>query len=151
MDQQRAFRARQASQGASGHATSVADKRPSSNSSPRSSQGTGQPSTFRPRGFVTPEERERRRKEGLCYRCGQKGHIATKCPIGNSDIKPRVKNTALEATLEEGVENETKTDQIQENPHNSQGRSAAVDPDEDTPCFGRSRYAALEDFQAAQL
>ena len=54
-------------------------------------------------------------------------------------------------TLEEGAENETKSDQIQENPRNGQGRSAAVDTDEDTPRFGRSRYAALEDFQAAQL
>ena len=150
LDRQRAFRARQASQNTSGRAPATADKRPSSNPSPQSSKGTSQPSTFRPRGFVTPEERERRRKEGLCYRCGQKGHIATKCPIGNSDTKPKVKNTALETTLEEGVENETKTDQIQENPRNGQGRSAAIDTDEDTPRFGRSRYAALEDFQAAQ-
>ena len=74
-----------------------------------------------PSGFVMPEERERQRKEGLCYRCGQKGHIATKCLIGNSDTKPKVKNTALETTLEEGVENETNSEQIQENPHNGQG------------------------------
>ena len=29
---------------------------------------------------MTPEEWERRRKEGLCYRCGKSGHYGPNCP-----------------------------------------------------------------------
>ncbi|KAG8689430.1 hypothetical protein FRC08_010948, partial [Ceratobasidium sp. 394] len=32
--------------------------------------------------FVTREERERRRKLGLCIKCGEEGHIFEKCPNG---------------------------------------------------------------------
>lgn len=29
---------------------------------------------------ITPEERERRRRENLCYRCGGEGHLGSSCP-----------------------------------------------------------------------
>jgi hypothetical protein len=30
-------------------------------------------------GFIPQEERERRRREGLCFRCGEEGHIGAQC------------------------------------------------------------------------
>ncbi|CCO35135.1 hypothetical protein RSOLAG1IB_11237 [Rhizoctonia solani AG-1 IB] len=32
--------------------------------------------------YVAPEERDRRRAEGLCVKCGEKGHIFRNCPNG---------------------------------------------------------------------
>ena len=46
-----------------------------------------------PRGPLTPEEKARRRIEGLCHYCGNKGHIAIHCPAKQQRAPPR--NSAL--------------------------------------------------------
>lgn len=60
---------------------------------PQSSQATqgntaeANTATFvpnRPRGKITTEERTKRRREGLCMYCGQKGHLVAACPVANS-------------------------------------------------------------------
>ena len=33
---------------------------------------------------LTPEESQKRQKEGLCFRCGQKGHIRRNCPTNKN-------------------------------------------------------------------
>lgn len=35
----------------------------------------------RPHGPLTPQEKERRRKLGLCIYCGETGHVIRNCPI----------------------------------------------------------------------
>ena len=96
-DRQKLFRNRQGTQ-KSTDCTSVQTKaRQVPNLPQNSNKAPGNSSGTKPKGFDSPEERERHRKEGLCYRCGQKGHIAPNCPSRNQDIKPKVKNTTLEA------------------------------------------------------
>ena len=108
------------------------------------------PSGTKPKGFVSPEERERQRKEGLCYRCGQKGHIAPNCPIKNQDIKPKVKNTTLEAPPDEkggSGANIADSNQKSLEPRASLNRDAAEDQDEAVPRVGSNRYAVFEDLE----
>lgn len=42
------------------------------------------------RGPLTQQEKDRRRREGLCLYCGQSGHMISKCPNG---AKPRTNTT----------------------------------------------------------
>ena len=39
-----------------------------------------QPAAAQPTRTTSPEERDRRRAEGLCYYCGDANHIASRCP-----------------------------------------------------------------------
>jgi hypothetical protein len=47
--------------------------------------------------YVAPEERDRRRAEGLCVKCGEKGHIFRNCPNGWR-TKAKVKQPRSEKT-----------------------------------------------------
>jgi hypothetical protein len=58
-----------------------------------------------PRGPISPEERERRRKNNLCLYCGNPGHYSLGCPnkrptglLRAIDIPPRSPSPALSAT-----------------------------------------------------
>ena len=40
------------------------------------------------RARITPEEKERRRQLGLCFRCAEKGHLSLHCPLGQKSNAP---------------------------------------------------------------
>ena len=148
MDRQRLFRSRNSVQKSTSCVPEQAEARRGPN--PSQNQPRTQGNTPKPRGFVSPEERERRRKEGLCYRCGQKGHIATNCTIRNQDIKPKVRNTTLEASQDEGSVSGAKFkdfDQIPAEPRAGTSRDVAEDPNEAVPRVGSNRYAVFEDLE----
>lgn len=50
-------------------------------------------------GHLTPEEKDRRRREGLCGYCGEKGHFAASCPKNTS--KPKETKARATATVSE--------------------------------------------------
>ena len=63
---------------------------------PRTTQQSSQPNdpmilgsavTVRPPTRLTPEERERRQKSGLCWYCGKPNHVAKFCPSRQSSFK----------------------------------------------------------------
>ena len=149
-DRQRLFRSRQGTQKSTDHTSVQTEARRGPNSPQNASKAPGNPSGAKPKGFVSPEERERQRKEGLCYRCGQKGHIAPNCPIRNQDIKPKVKNTTLEASPDEKGDsgaNIANSNQKSLEPRASLNRDAAEDQDEAVPRVGSNRYAVFEDLE----
>ena len=149
-DRQRLFRSRQGTQKSTDHASVQTEAWRGPNPPQNANKAPGNPFGAKPKGFVLPEERERRRKEGLCYRCGQKGHIATNCPIRNQDIKPKVKNTTLEATPDEKGDsgaNITNSNQKSLELRASLNRDAAEDQDEAVPRVGSNRYAVFEDLE----
>ncbi len=41
---------------------------------------TGKPFTYPPRAKLTPEERTKLSREGRCFKCREKGHLARDCP-----------------------------------------------------------------------
>ena len=53
------------------------------------------------RSRASPEELERRRKKGLCFRCGKKGHMIAACPSPPLEEKVR---TQKSQPLENGKE-----------------------------------------------
>src|SRR6201996_2238823 len=57
-----------------------------------------------PSGHLTPEEKERRRREGLCTYCGEAGHLAVKCPKNSS--KPKETKARATATISVVSDNE---------------------------------------------
>ena len=87
-------------------------KRPTQGTpSPSSSRNPNRSFTPKPRGSLSQEERDKRRKEGACYRCGQKGHLFFNCPLKNQDIKPKMRVAVLEMTPEERAELRAQLDQ----------------------------------------
>ena len=149
-DRQRLFRSRQGTQKSTGRASVQTEARRGPNPPQNANKAPGNPPGAKPKGFVSPEERERRRKEGLCYRCGQKGHIAPNCPIRNQDVKPKVKNTTLEATPDEKGDfgaNIANSNQNSLGPQASLNRDAAEDQDEAVPCIGLNWYVVFEDLE----
>jgi hypothetical protein len=82
----------------------------SSSSSDKKRATTPKPSTDSPlakvltsAGHLTPEEKERRRRDGLCGYCGDSGHFAAKCPKNNS--KPKETKAHATATISEVSDN----------------------------------------------
>ena len=149
-DRQRLFRSRQGTQKSTDRVSVQTEARRGPNPPQNANKAPGNPSGAKPKGFVSPEERERRRKEGLCYRCGQKGHIAPNCPIRNQDIKPKVKNTTLEAPPDEKGDsgaNIANSNQKSLEPQASLNRDMAEDQDEAVPRVGSNRYAVFEDLE----
>ncbi|KAB2572392.1 Retrotransposon-derived protein PEG10 [Lasiodiplodia theobromae] len=65
--------------------------RPAANSSqPRNTTSPGEPmdlDSVRRNGPLSQEEKDRRRKEDLCLRCGKKGHYARQCKGGNKTTR----------------------------------------------------------------
>ena len=59
----------------------VSTTQPPMNLKPGPFLGNAQSRPLAPRTGLSPEEKERRMKEGLCYRCGQKGHGRRDCPL----------------------------------------------------------------------
>ena len=57
-----------------------------------------------PSGHLTPEEKEHRRREGLCTYCGEAGHFAAKCPKNSS--KPKETKARATATISKVSDNE---------------------------------------------
>ena len=76
-----------------------------------SSRNPSRSFTPKPRGSLSQEERDKRRKEGACYRCSQKGHLFFNCPLKNQDIKPKMRVAVLEMTPEERAELRAQLDQ----------------------------------------
>ena len=91
-----------------------------STSSPSSSRNPSRSFTPKPRGSLSQEERDKRRKEGACYRCGQKGHLFFNCPLKNQDIKPKMRVAVLEMTPEERAELRAQLDQADSPPQDFQ-------------------------------
>jgi hypothetical protein len=50
---------------------------------PQGNQKTSKVNTTR----LSPEERTRRMKEGLCFNCATKGHMARNCPMKTAQVK----------------------------------------------------------------
>lgn len=48
----------------------------------------------RPRGKITPKERNKRRRKGLCMYCGGKGHLVAACPIANKRMEGKAAEVA---------------------------------------------------------
>ena len=69
---------------------------PSNNLKPGPFLGNGPSRPITPRTGLSPEEKERRMKEGLCYRCGQKGHGSRDCPL--QKFSPGMSAAAANAT-----------------------------------------------------
>ena len=77
-------------------------RKPTQNTpSPPSSKSPSGSFTPKPWGPPSPEGRDKRGREGLCFGCGQKGHISPNCPLKCQDIKPKMRVTVLEMTPEE--------------------------------------------------
>ena len=69
----------------------------------------------RPREVITPQERDRRQREDHCYRCGQKGHFAFKCPLGqNQDIKPKICAAVADMSPEERAKLKAQLEQVED-------------------------------------
>jgi hypothetical protein len=64
---------------------------------PRNNQKTSKVNAIR----LSPEERTRRMKEGLCFNCATKGHMARNCPMKTAQVK----------TSKEGKEGEDKKEE----------------------------------------
>ena len=74
--------------------------------------------------------------------------------IRNQDIKPKVRNTALETSQDEGSvsrANLENFDQTPVEPRAGMSRDAAEDPDEVILCLSMNWYTVLEDFHPALL
>lgn len=54
-----------------------------------------------PRSRLSPQEKQRRKDNGLCLYCGHGGHFATRCPVksSQSSFQPRTKVAALSYTI----------------------------------------------------
>ena len=59
----------------------VISSQPSTGLKPGPFLGNGLSQPMAPCTGLSPEEKDRRMKEGLCYRCGQKGHGSRDCPL----------------------------------------------------------------------
>lgn len=74
------------------NASSGTPQRPANSSAKAGNSGGSKPSSSKPDlssklgkdGKLTPQERERRIKAGLCLFCGQSGHMARDCPRSSS-------------------------------------------------------------------
>ena len=87
-------------------------------SSTASSSSASKPSSGRqsttPTTRLSNEERNKRRAEGRCYFCGEKGHLASTCPK-KTDQKPRVRLADVQVgdlTAQERAELRTRLDQL---------------------------------------
>jgi hypothetical protein len=75
-----------------------------STSTPSSSSNLPRPEHIGPDGKLTPAERKRRRERGLCFLCGQKGHLLGDCPKAskytNTSPNPKARATRVEPEVE---------------------------------------------------
>ncbi|KAH9459587.1 hypothetical protein Pst134EA_019729 [Puccinia striiformis f. sp. tritici] len=55
------------------------------------------------RGHLSPDEKARMMRAGLCFCCGTKGHLSRDCPEKRTDKKGKGKEAARIAELEEEV------------------------------------------------
>ena len=92
------------------------DKKKSS--SDKSSSGTS------PRGRLTPEEREHRKKNNLCLYCGKSGHAVATCP--DAPKKPGTVNATLPSNALPPSVAVVGTSQLTMHSENSNGRTHAL-------------------------
>ena len=57
---------------------------------------------------LTPEEREHRRSKGLCFYCGNQGHVSTFCPVKSMPVVATTMTTTKSATVKTTPESENK-------------------------------------------
>lgn len=66
--------------------------------------------SYQPRGFLSTEEKERRRNLGLCYYCGKGKHKASDCKIKN--LKNSVKGYGVETVHNSDVIDSEKVEAL---------------------------------------